>query len=81
MKKSINFEMTGAMGIIRRGKYTFVIIPDALNRLPLEAESAPAKYVHGTNAVKLNMAYGTPLESIFAKLPNTIVNTIILNSG
>ena len=81
MLKSINFEKTGAMGIMSLGKYTFVIIPEALKRLPLDAESDPAKYVQGTSAVKLKMAYGTPFESIFARLPNTIVNTIILNNG
>ena len=81
MKKSINFEITGEIGIIRRGKYTFVIIPDELNKLPLEPERAAEKYVHGTKAVKLKIAYGTPFESIFARFPNTIVNTIILNNG
>tara|TARA_B100000029_G_scaffold497957_1_gene566132 strand:+ start:753 stop:995 length:243 start_codon:yes stop_codon:yes gene_type:complete len=69
------------MGIMSLGKYTFVIMPDALNKLPLDTDKDPAKYVQGTKAVKLKIAYGTPFESIFARLPNTIVNTIILNNG
>ena len=67
--------------MIIRGKYTFVIIPDAPNKLPLEPARALENYVHGTKAVKLKIAYGTPFESIFASLPKTIVNTTILNNG
>ena len=67
--------------MIRRGKYTFVIIPEAFSKLPLEADSEPEKYVQGTKAVKLNIAYGTPFESIFTRFPKTIVKTIILNNG
>ncbi len=56
IKKSNSFDITGDIGIIRRGKYTFVIIPDALNKLLLELDRELEKYVHGTNAVKLKMA-------------------------
>jgi len=41
--KSISFDMTGAMGIISRGKYTLVIMPDAPNKLPLAPVNAPEK--------------------------------------
>ena len=47
--------------MIIRGKYTFVIIPDALNKLPLEPARALEKYVHGTKAVKLKIAYARHL--------------------
>ena len=49
--KSISFDMTGAMGMTNLGKYTFVIMPDELNKLPLELDNAPEKYAQGTRAV------------------------------
>ena len=43
MQKSISLDMTGASGITSLGKYTFVIMPDELNKLPLELDNAPEK--------------------------------------
>ena len=41
--KSTSFDRTGAKGITSLGKYTFVIMPEALNRLPLAPVNAPEK--------------------------------------
>ena len=73
--------MIGVIGIMILGKYTFVNIDVAFNKLELDPERAEEKYVQGTSAVKVKIAYGTPFESIFAIFPNIIVNTIILKTG
>ena len=45
--------MIGVNGIMILGKYTFVNIDVAFNKLELDPERAEEKYVQGTSAVKV----------------------------
>ena len=73
--------ITALVGIIKRGKYTFVIIFSFSIRLFAASVNALAKKCQGSNPVNTNKAYGTPSEGNFATLPNTSVNTAIVMSG
>ena len=79
--RSTSLDKTGYTGITNLGKYTFVIIPVELSKLLLDDDRAPEKYVQGTSAVKLKIAYGTPSELILAKFPKIIVKTKVFTNG
>jgi len=68
MAKSTSGETMPDMGIIRRGKYTFVMILAFYTILVVERVSPSAKSVHGMRAAKLKRGYGIPSEGIFASL-------------
>lgn len=79
--KSTPFDKILDNGSTIRGKYTLLIILAFATRLLAESVSVAEKKVQGTNAQKLNKKYGTPSESIFARLPNTTVKTNVENKG
>src|SRR3990167_9763014 len=80
-QKSTSPPATEDIGIINRGKYTFVIRLLLLTRLLLELVTPLAKSCHGKSAAYENMGYGTPSDGIFARLPKKIVKTTIVKRG
>jgi hypothetical protein len=56
-----------AMGIMTRGKYTFVMRLDSLETLVLLRSKLLEKYPHGSMAEYTNNGYGTPSDGILAQ--------------
>ena len=77
----MNFPIVAEKGIKILGIYIFVIRDKLPDKLFAESVMALEKNVQGTKAVKLNIWYGTPSESILANLPKITVNTSIKNNG
>src|SRR3954469_19609015 len=80
-QKSTSLAKTPDIGIITRGKYTFVISCTWLTKLLADSSSAFWKYVQGTSAVILKRAYGAPSDGIPANRPKTTVKISIEKTG
>ncbi len=80
-QKSTRGDMMLATGIIRRGKYTFVMIFALLTMLIVDLVIPSANKVQGSNAASENKGYGTPSDGIFASPPKNSENTTIRNNG
>src|ERR1017187_10229638 len=80
-RKSTAPENTAAIGIARRGKYTFVIRLAFATRLLEDVVRPLVKKDQGVRAVSANREYGRPSEGIFASLPKKIVKIAMVNSG
>jgi len=79
--KSTSGEMILESGMIRRGKYTLVMILAFVTMVVVDRVNPSAKRVHGSNAESTKSGYGTPSEGIFAKPPKKIVKMTMVRSG
>src|ERR1035438_8431799 len=80
-RKSMAPENTAAIGIARRGKYTFVTRLAFETRLFEDIVRPLEKKVQGVRAVSANKEYGMPSDGIFASLPKKTVKINMVNSG
>ena len=79
--RSTTLAKTVASGMIKRGKYIFVIrLAFPTKQLPATA-IAPEKKVHSINPEYANNGYGIPFEEIRTNRPKTTVNTSVMRSG
>src|SRR5437762_7379178 len=76
MTKSASVDTTAAIGMMRRGKYTFVSRLELPTRLFDDPDTAAANNCHGRSAASVNTGYGTPSEGRLARRLNTIVKMI-----
>src|SRR5208337_5211813 len=79
--KSTSGEIILDSGIIRRGKYTLVMMLAFVTMLVVDRVSPSAKRVQGSRAASTKRGYGTPSDGIFASPPKKIVKMTMVRSG
>jgi hypothetical protein len=80
-KKSAKGEKIPERGMIRRGKYTFVIIWEFVTMLVVDRVSPSAKSVQGSSAANTKRGYGTLFDGIFARPPKKKEKMTTIKSG
>ena len=68
-------------GMIRRGKYTLVMMFALVTMLVVDRVSPSAKSIQGSRAASTKSGYGTPSDGIFASPPKKTVKMTIVKSG
>src|SRR3989344_5800096 len=81
MQKSSSSTPATDDGIIRRGKYTFVISFSSSTTLLPAMRITFEKNVQGRSPAYTKIGYGSPSEGILASAPKKILKTIIFING